>query len=183
MRMKPDRKRTSFSDAQLDQQLKFSTATAFLGTFTRLTNQTFMSVSDKMTGYNRALQYVLKNAITGTNPNYTINYSMALISQGDLPEEPDAKAVAATSAVTFIWTYSTSNVGLSQPTDKAILLVYCEALKRSVYTMNGADRSAGTATLNVPNFKGQVVQTWISFISADKKEIATSLFTGQVTIA
>jgi len=183
MRMKPDKKRTSFSDAQLVQQLKFKTAVDFLRTFTRLTNQTFMSVNDKMTGYNRALQYVLKNAITGTNPNYTINYSMVLISQGDLPEEPDAKAVAAPNAVTFTWTYSTSGAGLSKPTDKAILLVYCEALKRSVFTLNGADRSAGTATLNVPNFKGQVVETWIGFISADGKEIATSLYTGQVTIA
>jgi len=183
MRMKPDRKPTSFSDAQLDQQLRFKTATDFVGTFTPLTAWTFRSFNDKMTGYNRALQYILKNAITGTNPNYAINYSMALIGEGDLPEEPDAKAVAATNGVTFTWTYSTSDVGLSQPTDKAVLLVYCEALKRSVFTLKGADRSAGTATLNVPHFKGQVVQTWITFISADAREVATSLYTGAVTIA
>jgi len=183
MRLKPDRKRTTSSEAQLEQQLKFLAATEFLGTCIGLINQTFMSVSDKMTGYNRALQYTLKNAITGISPDFTLNYSMVLISQGDLPEETDAKAVAAPNGVTFNWTYSTNEVGLSQPTDKAILLVYCEALKRSVYTLKGADRSTGTATLNVPHFKGQVVQTWISFISADGKEIATSLYTGPVTIA
>jgi hypothetical protein len=61
--------------------------------------------------------------------------------------------------------------------------VYCEAKKESVFTLNGADRSAGTATLNVPGYAGQTVQTWIGFISADGKEIATSRFTGQLTIA
>jgi len=183
MRSKPGRKSKAASDAQLLQQTKFAKAGEFLRTMIKLVNITFDGVATNMTGFNKAVQYVLKNAITGTAPNFGINYSLALISQGTLPNESDAKAAAGTGAATFTWT-DTSGNGLSSPTDKAILVVYCEAVKQSVYTLNGADRSAGTATLIVPaEFKGQPVQTWIGFISADGKEIATSRFTGQVTIA
>jgi hypothetical protein len=181
MRSKPNRKNRAASDAQLKQRAKVTMVGEFFKPLTKLVRTTF-SAGGKMTGINRAVQYALKNAISGTAPDFTIDYSKVLISQGNLPNESDAKAVAAAGAVTFTWT-NTSGNGLSSPTDKAILLVHCEALKSNVFTLNGADRSAGTATLNVPDYTGQTVQTWIAFISADGKEVATSRFAGQLTIA
>lgn len=182
MRSRPNRKNRIASDKQSQQRAKMAMVGEFFKPLTRLVKTTFDGVSGSMTGINRAMQYVLKNAITGTAPNFSIDYSLVLISRGNLPNESDAKAAAAAGAVTFTWT-NTSGNGLSSPNDKAILVVYCEAKKESVFTLNGADRSAGTATLNVPDYTGQTVQTWIAFISADGKEVATSRFAGQLTIA
>jgi len=182
MRSKPNRKNRVASDKQSLQRTKWAMAGELIKPLTKLIKTTFNGVAGNMTAVNKAVQHVLKNAITGTAPNFTIDYSKVLISQGSLPNESDAKATAAAGAVTFTWT-NTSGNGLSSPNDKAILVVYCEALKDSVYTLNGADRSAGTATLNVAGYQGQTVQTWIGFISADGKEVATSRFTGQLTIA
>ena len=182
MRSKPTRKNRVATDEQLKQRAKIAITIEFFKPLTKLIRTTFDGVAGKMTGFNRAVQYAFKNAITGTAPNFSLDYSKVLISQGNLPNESDAKATAAAGAVTFTWT-NTSGNGLSSPNDKAILVVYCEALKDSVYTLSGADRSAGTATLNVAGYQGQTVQAWISFISADGKEVATSRFVGQFTIA
>jgi hypothetical protein len=47
----------------------------------------------------------------------------------------------------------------------------------------GAVRSAGTSTLDIPaKLSGHSLHTWMSFISADEKDVATSLYTGEVMI-
>jgi hypothetical protein len=51
-----------------------------------------------------------------------------------------------------------------------------------VYTLNGPNRSSGQAMLDVSQFSGKNVETWLGFISADGKEIANSLYTGQVAV-
>jgi len=182
MRSKPTLKNRVASDKQSQQRTKWAMAGELFKPLTKLIRTTFNGVAGNMSAINKAVQYALKNAITGTAPNFTIDYSKVLISQGTLPNESDAQATAAAGAVTFTWT-NTSGNGLSSPNDKAILVVYCEALNDSVYTLSGADRSAGTATLNVAGYQGQTVQAWIGFISADGKEVATSRFVGQFTIA
>ena len=63
-----------------------------------------------------------------------------------------------------------------------MLVVYSEDLGRAAYTLSGPARSAGTGLLTIPAFSGKQVQTWLSFISANGKEIADSVFTGQVTV-
>ncbi|WP_394330967.1 DUF6266 family protein, partial [Hydrotalea flava] len=43
-------------------------------------------------------------------------------------------------------------------------------------------RSTEQAVMDVSQFSGKTVETWIGFISADGKEIANSLYTGQVAV-
>jgi len=64
----------------------------------------------------------------------------------------------------------------------AILVVYCAAKNQCIFNTAGAARSALTAQLDVPAFSGQQVQTYIGFIFADGKDIASSMFTGQLTV-
>ena len=66
--------------------------------------------------------------------------------------------------------------------DKAILVVYCEALNKSVYIIGEARRRDEEATLEVTLFHGYEVQTWLSFISADKRNLADSTYTGALFI-
>jgi hypothetical protein len=50
-------------------------------------------------------------------------------------------------------------------------------------TTGSAARSAATETLNCATFTGELVHTYIGFISEDGKDIANSIYTGPVTVS
>jgi hypothetical protein len=182
MRSQSDAKRTSFTQPQLDQQAKFSTAIRFVQPMSLLMEVSFRNYAVKMTGANNALSYTLKNAITGAYPAYAVDYSLALVSRGDMPNAVSPTAASATAGkVTFNWG-DNSGTGKASATDKAILVAFCPAKSQCIYITNGPSRNALTGTLDVAAFSGQQVQTYIGFISADGTDTASSLFTGQVTV-
>jgi uncharacterized protein DUF6266 len=182
MRSQSTAKRNSFTPAQLQQQARFTLAIKFLQPMNALLEISFRKQAVHMTGINSALSFTLKNAVTGVYPAYTISYSLALVSRGDLPNAgaPTASATVA-GQVGFAWTDNSGN-GKAAASDKAILVVYCPALNQCIFTTAGPLRSAANAVLAVPAFSGQQVQTYIGFISADGRDIASSMFTGQLTV-
>lgn len=183
MRSQPAKKTGSSSPAQLEQQAKFAIAMKFVNTMSGLFMISFRTYAVKMTGINNAFAYVLKNAITGIYPAYTIDYSMVLVSRGDLPNVLAPTAIAAAgSLITFVWT-DNAGVGVAKATDKTILSVYCASMNLCIYTTGSAVRSAITDTIDVSTFSGKVVETYIGFISEDGKNVATSLYTGQLTVS
>jgi len=182
MRSKSSRRNSTPSEAQLNQQLKFGLAIRFLQPMTGLLAIGFNDFAVKKTGVNSALSYTLKNAIGGISPVFNIVYSDVLVSRGDLPNVIGAATVAApASLLNYTWT-NNAGVGIAKPTDKAMLAAYCPALNQCIYTTGSADRIAGADSLNLSSFAGQLVETYIGFISADGRNVATSIYTGQVTV-
>ncbi len=59
--------------------------------------------------------------------------------------------------------------------------MYCAAKQQTIYNVS-AERGDGADTLDVSGFAGEVVETWVGFFSEDGKEVATSIFTGQLTL-
>jgi hypothetical protein len=184
MRSQPARRSGTLTPAQVDQRIKFGLVIKFVQSFAGLVMISFRNYAVKMTGTNNAVSYILKNAITGTAPNFTIDYSLVLVSRGDLPNvnNPQAAPGAQPGEVTFTWT-NNAGVGKAKPDDKALLLVYCPETSQSIYTTGSALRSAQTEILDVSMFSGKVVETYVGFMSADGKDIASSIYTGPVTVA
>lgn len=184
MRSKGPGGRTTFSQSQMEQHAKFAASIKFLQPMVSLLNTTFKDYAVKMTGFNNAMSYTLKNAITGTYPVYTVDYSLALVSRGDLPNalSPSASSTGTAGKVVFTWT-SNQGVGKAAPDDKAVLVVYCPEMKLCVYTDAGPDRSTGTGELTVTGFAGKTVQTYVAFISADGRDLSNSIYTGQLTVS
>jgi uncharacterized protein DUF6266 len=182
MRSQPAARKSSFTQAQLEQQARFALVVKFLQPLTGLLAVSFRDYAVKMSGFNNAMKYALMNAITGAFPAYTIDYSLVLVSRGDLPNAlaPTAAATVA-GQVNFTWTDNTGT-GKAAATDAAILVVYCPARRQCIYLTAGALRPSGKAVLAVPSFSGQLVETYIGFISADGRYIATSIFTGELTV-
>jgi len=176
MRSRPAKRSTNFSQAQLEQQAKFATVINFLNTMVGLVRITYRDFAVKMTAFNSAMSYHIRFAITGTYPDYSIDYSLAQISKGDLPN-----ATVNGNNINFTWT-GNSGVGRALPSDQAILVVYCAARNQTIYTTNGGTRSAGAGSLNVANLAGETVETYIGFISEDGSEVATSIYTEQFTV-
>jgi hypothetical protein len=166
--------------SQQEQQSKMAIAGKFAVAVKKVLTASYKSYAVRMSGYNACVRDVLNYAITGDSPNYRIDYSKVMVSRGRLHGESNEAAKAEAGQVTFTWAYEADPEIAAN--DKTILVVYCEALNQCLFTLKGADRSTGTASLAVARFKGQEVHTWLAFISADGKQTSTSKYTGVVTI-
>lgn len=182
MRSQPTPSSKAATQPQIEQRTKFALVVRFVQALSGLVSATFKDSVSQQTGFNKVMAHTIKSAIGGVFPLYHIDYSHVLVSRGNLPnvQAPPATSPAA-GAVKWQWT-DNSGMGKADANDTAILVVYSEDLNISVYTTAGALRSAGTATLNIPGLSGKTVQTWIGFLSADGKDVATSEFTGQLNI-
>ena len=166
---------------QIDHQLKFSTVVSFVQPMTGLLEQTFKKYATGMSEYNAAFSYNYRNALGGKAPDYSIDYSLALVSRGDLPNATAPAATVSSTSVYFTWT-DNSGTGKATPTDKAVLVAYSELSKQTLFSTTTAQRSAGAATLDVTNFKGSTIQTWIAFLSADGKDASNSFYAGELVV-
>jgi Family of unknown function (DUF6266) len=183
VKSRPPRKRTTPStELQLQQQAKFALIIAFLKPIRTLLNQTYKKpAAGDMSGHNMAFS-VNKDAITGVYPAFAIDYPKVLLSQGGL-DNVDAPAAASNAAGKLVFTWTDNSDGVNELiSDMAFVAAYSEEKKRWIQKQQVATRSAGTCTLDVPAFSGKPVQTYIGFMSADRKKISDSLYTGVVNI-
>ena len=183
MRSKSNNRNQHPTESQLAQQLKFALVMRFVQPMASLLETSFHDFAIKMSGINNAFAYNLKSAVTGVYPSFAIDYSHSLVSRGKLPNVLAPTVISgAGSVLTFSWT-DNSGVGVAKATDRAILVAYCPELRQAIYTLAGGLRSDLTGELNVLPFSGLVVQTWVGFISESGRLIATSNFTGEVTVS
>jgi hypothetical protein len=182
MRAKPKPRKTDPTPAELAQQAKFSLVSTFMTPMREFLETGFKSFAKKQTGLNAAVGYALKNAVMGTDPDFYLLCEYVQVCRGELPNVTEGIAGSEKAdQVVFNWTNNAGR-GKANDADKAILIVVCHAYESCVFTLTGAPRSAETDTLHVHGFSGKEVQTWLSFMSKDKKDIAPSIFTGQFIV-
>jgi len=168
------------TSAQQEQQAKMATAVKFAVAVKKVYATGFQDYAVKQSAYNAGLSDLLNYSITGESLNYSINYKKVFVSRGRLHMETDAVAKAEAGKVIFTWSYEADEDIAAN--DKAIMVVYCEALGKCLFTLKGAERHTGTASYAVARFKGQEVHTWLAFISPDGANVSPSTYTGAVTI-
>lgn len=167
---------------QLEQQAKFNLVVRFTAPMADLFRTTFSNFADKMSGINCAQSYILKNAIVGKYPNYSIDHRLVLVSRGDLPIAHSAAANTIGDYVNFTW-QPNAGLGRAKETDRAIMLACCPALRSALFSLAGPERQTGAGSLNVSLLRGNSVHTWLAFISADKKAVVSdSVYTGEWVI-
>src|ERR1700733_9075474 len=137
----------------------------FLAPIIPFLNKTKKTVDIDLTGYNKAFSYNVKNAIAGTFPDLVINYSMVLLSRGDLPNVKTSQAESQSAGqITLQWA-DNSGTGLARPDDKVFLAVHCPGLDNNwVYTFDLAERSSGSCLFNEGLFSGRTVQIYLGFL-------------------
>ena len=184
MRGRPDISRSRKpSQLQRQQHAKFSLMNKFLGPIIPFLNETKKTVDIDLTGYNKAFSYNVKNAITGAYPDLMIDYSMVLLSRGDLPNVKSVQTESQSSGqITFHWE-DNSGTGLAHPLDKAFMAVYCPEINQWICELNLTERSAGSYVFNITLFSGRIVQIYMGFLSSDGKEVSDRLYVGQLKIA
>jgi hypothetical protein len=121
------------------------------------------------------------HAITGTSPDYQVDFAKALISRGKLPNATAPAATITGKTIHFTWT-DNSGSGKAVATDKAVLVAYCKNYNQTIYTAASAVRSAKAAVLDVSNFAGFEAEVWIAFLSADGKVASDSIYLGALMV-
>lgn len=183
VRMRPAKRQQLPSPAQLDARLRFALVARFVQTMRELVMRSFHTYADRMTGINSAVSYNLKNAVTGNAPGYTLAYPLVLVSRGDLPGAVGTSVAAGATPGTLVFNWAdNSGVGKSLPSDLVLLVAHCPAYFQTVYAIGPATRGDGEGGLSLAAFSGQTVHTWIGFFSADGKEVATSVYAGEVVV-
>jgi hypothetical protein len=168
------------SPAQQEHEAKFALVANFLLSMRSVLRIGFPGKASHMSGYNAALRHTFHQAVTGEYPDFQINYSKVLISDGDLFGTDRYSVHAGQGNIIFSWNDNSGN-RQAKPDDRVVLVVYCEEKQAShCYTLHL--RNAGTGTVSVQDFTGKVVQTYLSFISADGRRAAISLYTGQLVV-
>jgi len=183
LRIKPSSVANPRTEGQVDQRSKFSTVLRFLQPMTDFLRVGFKLYANKMTQFNAAMSYNLNNAITGSYPNFMIDYANALVSRGNLVGAFNAAVASSGGLVEFTWD-DNSGSGNAQPTDKALLVVYNPEKDESIYDEAGVERTATAQSLGMPaSYVGDDVEAFIGFISEDGKSVANSVYIGSVTVA
>ncbi len=181
MRHKGRKSRKPRSQAQLEHQAKFKCVSDFVQNFSELL-MTCYTDTPEQTPINQAFSDIYAGALIGQYPAFGLDYSKIALCEGTLHNANNLAASAnGNGSVEFSWTDNT-NGPRAKASDKAVLVVYCPELDEAVYTLAGAERSTGSDTLNVMNFTGKTVETWIAFLSADGKLASSSYYTGQLNV-
>lgn len=182
MRHKGRKSKKDPTEAQLEQRARFRCVIGFVNRMTNLLAACYPDTSKK-TALNHAFTDIYAKALTGTYPLYSLDYSKVSISKGQLHNgNAPVAAAAGNGIIKFSWNDNTDGNDANKD-DKSVLAVYCPELDQAIYTLSGAQRDSGSASLNVMNFTGKVVETWIAFMSANGQLVSSSIYTGQLTVS
>ncbi|HOU68524.1 MAG TPA: DUF6266 family protein [Paludibacteraceae bacterium] len=170
------------TEAQMEQRSKFALTLSFLKPITSYVRTGFKTYATKQTAFNAAMSYICKNAVTGDYPDYTLDFSLALVSRGNLTPAANAAATAASGKINFSWS-DNSGAGDAQITDLAMPLVFNKDKGEAVFNTAADTRASEIAEINLPaDWTGDKVEVYLGFVSADGKSVANSVYLGEKTV-
>lgn len=174
------RRKCQLSALQSAHQAMFSIAAEFVLSLTSLLTISNRTIC-QTTHLESIMSYIIENAIIATENGFGINYRKVLITHGFLSRAEVAFAKAGFGSIHFAWN-NYKKRGIGSRHDKVILVAYSESMNKCIYTCDTAKRCDEEAILEVPQFHGHKVQTWLSFISKNGIFISDSIYTGEVTV-
>ena len=153
------------TEDQQKTRSKFSLMTAFGSQINGFLRTSFASLDGYRHGnpFSSFVGYNLRKgvAVTGTWPNYAIDYSYLEVGVGgiDLPYSPSATADGITLSLTWA---DNAGMGDAETTDYAMVLVYNPAKNQCVYNTQLATRNERNATFQLPTaWTGDTVNVWM----------------------
>lgn len=184
IRIKPSSVANPRTEGQVNQRNKFTITLEYLQATKDFIKIGYKSFATKKTEFNAAMSYVLNNAVGGIAPNFTIDYSLALLSRGPLSGVLNPTTDLTTAGqVSFGWDDNSAE-GNANVTDKAMVLVYNPSKKESISILDGADRTVGSQVVTIPNtYAGDTVELFMAFVSADGTQVSNSVYLGSGTAA
>jgi hypothetical protein len=164
------------TQGQLIQRLKFGMV---LSSLNPLRNVITVGFGDKR-GYYQAASFALRNAVTGTYPDLSINYPKIILSSGSLPQSP-AVTIAAPGDmnVSVSWDKTVWSNGSS---DDPVFIAFLNPVTQMVvFSEAQAKRDDGTLNVLLPApWLGATLHVWLFFNSVDRKQSSVSQYAGTI---
>jgi len=133
----------------------------------------------KKTPNDLILSHTLLNAVKGEYPNQEIDFTKVLFSKGKMEATPGLKVNQNDGGLEFTWnTYLVPNQFRAD--DQVMILVYFPELQSADFVLYAGNRGGGKAQFSMlKNPKPTILETYITFISSDRKRVSDSAYTGQ----
>lgn len=168
---------------QQQNRLKFSLLSKFFGECAPIVEAGFVGKTGKGSGYNRAVSVNFANGITGSYPNYAMNYSALQFSEGkvDLPYSPSGSL--DNSTLTIGWTDNSDTATYASPEDSLALVVYNSSKEQVVYVLNAAKREDTTFNFVCPQtWNGDDIEVFIFFRDDKGENASKSVYLGHFSL-
>ena len=167
---------------QVNQRTKFALVLRFLQPNLNFIKIGYKNYAVKKSQFNSAMSFILNNAIIGVSPDFEIDYSLALLSRGNLAGALNPVFDLTTPGqVQFSWD-DNSTEGNALATDKVIVVIFNPLKGESVLITDGATRADLSQTVIIPNsYAGDDLQLFISFMNAEETQLSNSIYIGSGT--
>jgi len=182
IRSLPKKSQRTATEQQMIVRAKFTLVTQFLTPVAAILRSHFGQSAGERSRRNLAVSYHIREAVTGTYPDFTLDYQKVVITKGELPglQEPGVTPEAGGN-LAITWE-DNSTQGLAKPEDTLLAVVY-NPVKNLFEDRQVALRSALTYDMSVPaNWAGDSVHLWLSFVGVDGKVRSTSYYAGSLTV-
>ena len=163
---------------QVAQRSKFKFAIQSLACLRDLFKTTFRAQG----GANYGISLAFKNCVAGISPDYSIDYTKMILSQGSINGSTNNSAEKSTgTSVMVTWVSSVKQSALAS--DNVNLVFFHNEFQEVVLKENCAKRTAGTLTVELPNEWAEgSVHCWIYFSRNDGSRNSTSNYIIQVQL-
>jgi hypothetical protein len=166
------------SDKQVAQRTKFSFVIIAMACLRDLFKVTFLGKG----GANHGISLAFRYAVTGTSPDYSIDYSKLVLSEGSIYVATTTSAVKTTgTSIKLDW--STTKMKSALPTDNVSLVFLHDEYQQAILNQNCAQRSIGTMTVDLPaEWANGEIHCWIYFSLEDGSRDSASKYIAKVQL-
>jgi hypothetical protein len=168
-----------FTPAQLQHQLLIKIRSELFSTLLDFINVGF-SVEGGLinqNGFNTAIKNNLR-VVKGTFPKMEIAFDQIMVSKGSLKPVENWKVTPTRAGLEYTWDKD-PQMAWPDSTDQVMLLAYFPKQEKAFHTLFGNTRSSGSDVLEIPlSLQGERMETYMAFISADRKRMSDSIYTG-----
>jgi hypothetical protein len=183
MRARPAKVANPKTAGQEGHRAKFAAIVRFMKGVNDFLRIGFYSQAESISTFNVAVSYNYRHALTGTYPDFAIDYSRVQLSSGVLSGalNPEVSYTPA-GQLTFTWE-NNSNGTNALSTDRVLLAVYNPTSGKAVMELDGNTRASGSQTITLPpSLIGAELQCYIAFGNARELAVSNSQFVGEIPI-
>ncbi len=169
------------TESQVSQRTKFGFINTELSFMQRMFKTTYVSYITKE-DLRKASWMAVKNSVTGTYPDFTIDYTRLVIAKGSLPRLGQVSVtVSANGTIDMTWD-TTLFLGVD-PTDKVKIVFNDPDMKSWFISDDNTIRSDGSMTVTIPqSWSGLKVHCWVYAVSSTGKTTSMSQYVSELQL-
>lgn len=168
------------TEKQLASRLATKMCSGFLESVKEFINVGFGLEAQGTTSnaFNVAVKYNRKQIVAGVYPNLSIDYKKVVLSAGKLKQAENWQVTEIPEGLRYSWN-TDPQMAWPEATDQVMMLAYFPEKEKVFYTLFGSSRLSGSDVLEIPSsLQGTYMETYMSFVAADRKQVGDSVYTG-----